>query len=116
MAEVTTTSATNHFVSYHIVACVSMDGHCRIVRWFIKARPSGTGIKFRIGSKKFMMTARTVVCSLVVVVPVFARKSTLGPFFAKHVILNRRQFFFPFFIGFSQRLLFHSVILFGFLH
>ena len=60
LAEVTPASATDNFISYHIIACVAANGNCRIIHRFVKTRPSCAGIEFRIGSKKFLLTAREV--------------------------------------------------------
>jgi hypothetical protein len=57
MTQVASASAANHFVTVHSITLVIIHGNGRIVRGFVEAGPSGTGIEFCIRFKKFLLAA-----------------------------------------------------------
>jgi hypothetical protein len=64
------------------------------------ARPSSARIKFGYGGEKRGIAAGTMIVSPVIAVPVFARESLLGSFFAADLKLFFGQNFLPFVIAF----------------
>ena len=91
---------THDFNTAHAVTVIGggLDGvpvHGRV-----ETRPAGAGIEFGVGTEEFIAATSAAVNARVFTIMIFTGEGALGAFLPADGILFRRQFFFPFLVGF----------------
>src|SRR5262245_46340135 len=111
MSKVSAAPAANGLSPGHAVACVFFRLDASSVNWFVKARPTGTGIIFCIRIEQFIPTRCAFVYARVFCLVILSGKRTLRSFHAADFVLLGGEYFFPLLVGFLNFVLHASIVL-----
>src|SRR6476660_6437697 len=96
------TAAAQHFGSLHGMAVVLPGRDVVLDGRLIEAGPAGPRIELVIGFEELCPATAAVVCSLFVVVPVFAGKCPFRALVTRNFVLLRAELFAPIGVGFGH--------------
>lgn len=99
MPKVPVATSAKGLISDHSVACIFTKPNILLLHRLEKARPSGSGIKFRVTLKEWQLATRAVIDTVLVVVVENAAERWLGSVAPQNLKLRGRQELFPFVLG-----------------
>jgi ABC-type molybdate transport system ATPase subunit len=97
--------AAHHFNAAHAVRIIRLRRDISLIDRRKKARPTRTRFELRLRPKQRISTADARVGAVLMMVPVFPCEGGLSALLTGHLILFRRQFLTPFFVGFFKLIL-----------
>ena len=95
VAKMCLTNRTDHLSSFHSISSVGVFSYTLFIEWCIEARPACAGFKLCFGIEKRCSTTNTLINTLVMVVPIWPRKSSFRAFLTGYIKLRRCQNLLP---------------------
>jgi pyridoxamine 5'-phosphate oxidase len=87
------------FGAAHAIAGIVDHFEIFLVNGRVEAGPSAAGFEFGSGAEQLRIAAYAVIRSVVVQIPIFAGERRFGAALARHLVLFRRELFFPLFVS-----------------